>query len=251
MIKFFRKIRKNILAENKFVQYLIYAFGEIFLVMIGILLALQVNNWNETRKDRLKEIKIYENILGSLSADSADIVKIIGYITSGMQTQKFFISNNPEVLIENFTIQQLKDSLEISQRIGSSFFPRFSVFNNLTSNSFETLLQSELIKRELLDLYDRKYKRYLQIDASIDVKAEINLREIISGDLQIFREHNKIDPANAFDAEKFITFYPLLIREFGSILITADNALDSLTECQKLVIELLSLIHAELERLKK
>ena len=56
MIKFFRKIRQKLLSENKFSKYLIYAIGEIILVMIGILLALQVNNWNEERKQKQKEI---------------------------------------------------------------------------------------------------------------------------------------------------------------------------------------------------
>ena len=50
MIKFFRKIRQNLLTENKTGKYFKYAIGEIVLVMIGILLALQVNNWNENRK---------------------------------------------------------------------------------------------------------------------------------------------------------------------------------------------------------
>ena len=47
MIKFFRKIRQQLLTENKFSKYLIYAIGEIILVVIGILIALQINNWNE------------------------------------------------------------------------------------------------------------------------------------------------------------------------------------------------------------
>ncbi|SFN69270.1 hypothetical protein SAMN04487989_102468 [Bizionia echini] len=55
MIKFFRKIRQKLLSENKFSKYLIYAIGEIFLVVIGILIALQVNNFNETKKDVKKE----------------------------------------------------------------------------------------------------------------------------------------------------------------------------------------------------
>ncbi|MFT6995454.1 MAG: hypothetical protein ACJA1P_002199 [Maribacter sp.] len=49
MIKFFRHIRKQLLSENKFSKYMLYAIGEIALVMIGILLALQVNNWNEAK----------------------------------------------------------------------------------------------------------------------------------------------------------------------------------------------------------
>ena len=50
MIKFFRKIRQNLLIENKTVKYFKYAIGEIILVVIGILIALQINNWNENRK---------------------------------------------------------------------------------------------------------------------------------------------------------------------------------------------------------
>ena len=50
MIKFFRKIRQQLLTENKFSKYLLYAIGEIILVVIGILIALQINTWNEERK---------------------------------------------------------------------------------------------------------------------------------------------------------------------------------------------------------
>ena len=67
MIKFFRRIRQRLLTENKFSKYLIYAIGEIVLVVIGILIALQINNWNESRKGdmALKEylVKIKFNTL--------------------------------------------------------------------------------------------------------------------------------------------------------------------------------------------
>jgi len=49
MIKFFRKIRQNLLLENKTAMYFKYAIGEIILVVIGILIALRINNWNETK----------------------------------------------------------------------------------------------------------------------------------------------------------------------------------------------------------
>ena len=50
MIKFFRHIRKDLMEKNKTGKYLKYAIGEIVLVVIGILIALQINNWNENRK---------------------------------------------------------------------------------------------------------------------------------------------------------------------------------------------------------
>lgn len=62
MIKFFRKIRQKLLAENRFSKYLFYALGEIILVVIGILIALQINNWNEKRKDRLREQAILKSL---------------------------------------------------------------------------------------------------------------------------------------------------------------------------------------------
>ena len=62
MIKFFRKIRQKLLTENKFSKYLLYAFGEIILVVIGILIALQINNLNQERQLRNEEKIILQNI---------------------------------------------------------------------------------------------------------------------------------------------------------------------------------------------
>ena len=62
MIKFFRKIRYNLMETGKKGKYLKYAIGEIALVMIGILLALQVNNWNERRELKIKETSLLESL---------------------------------------------------------------------------------------------------------------------------------------------------------------------------------------------
>lgn len=62
MIKFFRRIRRKLIEEGNLKRYLLYAFGEILLVVIGILIALQINNWNEWRKDRLKEKVILNDL---------------------------------------------------------------------------------------------------------------------------------------------------------------------------------------------
>lgn len=62
MIKFFRHIRKRLISESKFSKYLLYAIGEIILVVIGILIALQINNWNEERKERHQESAILKQV---------------------------------------------------------------------------------------------------------------------------------------------------------------------------------------------
>ncbi len=86
MIKFFRKIRQKLLTENKFSKYLIYAIGEIILVVIGILIALQINNWNEWKKDRVKEkevmINLAENLELNIEALESDIDRLLKFNTS-------------------------------------------------------------------------------------------------------------------------------------------------------------------------
>ncbi len=70
MIKLFRKIRKNLLAEGKTINYLKYAIGEIILVVIGILIALQVNNWNEKRKQEDRFMFGLRELYGEIRATS-------------------------------------------------------------------------------------------------------------------------------------------------------------------------------------
>ena len=62
MINFFRKIRKKMADDNKPIQYMRYAIGEIALVVIGILIALAINNWNEDRKERIEEKELLEGL---------------------------------------------------------------------------------------------------------------------------------------------------------------------------------------------
>jgi len=69
MIKLFRQIRQKLLIENNFKKYLIYALGEILLVMIGISLAFQVSNWDNNRIKKNAEIRIYENIKEQIRDD--------------------------------------------------------------------------------------------------------------------------------------------------------------------------------------
>ena len=73
MIKFFRSIRQRLLSENKFSKYLIYAIGEIVLVVIGILIALQINNWNESKKNSKKEFYLLQQLQKEFKKDSIKI----------------------------------------------------------------------------------------------------------------------------------------------------------------------------------
>ena len=66
MLTFFRRIRKGLLEGGRTSKYLLYAIGEIALVVIGILIALQINNWNEERKEKVLESKIHNQLYEEL-----------------------------------------------------------------------------------------------------------------------------------------------------------------------------------------
>lgn len=77
-MKFFRKIRQRLLSENRFNKYLLYAIGEIILVVIGILIALQINNWNEAQKDFAREQEILIQIKEDYEANLEQLENKIG-----------------------------------------------------------------------------------------------------------------------------------------------------------------------------
>ena len=93
MIKIFRKIRQKLLSENKFSKYLLYAMGEIILVVIGILIALQLNTLNQNRQDRIQEQQIlvqllneYENNLVQLNQKISIRNEIMSKVTEFKKT---------------------------------------------------------------------------------------------------------------------------------------------------------------------
>ena len=70
MIKFLKQIRKTLIMENNTFKYFKYALGEIFLVVIGILIALQINNWNQDRINKDYELKMLRELVEDLKLDT-------------------------------------------------------------------------------------------------------------------------------------------------------------------------------------
>ena len=79
MLRFFRQIRQRLLTDNKFSKYLLYAVGEILLVVIGILIALQVDTWNETQQNKDRIDELLNNMLVELDGDIEDIKDRLEY----------------------------------------------------------------------------------------------------------------------------------------------------------------------------
>ncbi len=109
MIKFFRHIRKRLLTENKPLKYARYAIGEILLVVIGILIALSINNWNEGRKDNLKEQAILNQLQEEYTANlkqlEAKMQMRSTVVKSGLSVLKYM--NTPKFVPRDSVILQL------------------------------------------------------------------------------------------------------------------------------------------------
>jgi len=122
MIKFFRHIRRSLINQNHMGKYFKYAIGEILLVVIGILLALQINTWNENRKSRKTETYVLNEILSNLNEDAA----ILNEITNQRQITKVSVANMLGYLQkENIS----KDSLE-KDMVNFLTFERYFPINN-------------------------------------------------------------------------------------------------------------------------
>ena len=93
MIKFFRKIRQKLLTENKFSKYLLYAIGEILLVVIGILIALQINNQNEFKKERIVENDYLSRIRLDLQKDTISLKNNIKKFKNYLELKSAFINS--------------------------------------------------------------------------------------------------------------------------------------------------------------
>ena len=109
MIKFFRKIRQRLLSENKFSKYILYAIGEIFLVVIGILIALQINNLNQSKQDQSQLKASLEFVKQNLNEDIRNLNNQIEYnerIKKAIDIS-FRIISLPED--KNFSIDQIGD----------------------------------------------------------------------------------------------------------------------------------------------
>ena len=142
MIKLFRKTRQNLIMENKTSKYFKYAIGEILLVVIGILIALQINNWNENRKNREFESEILTQIRKNLIKDKLKLEKIISNFDNAIKSSNRILENN--------WTEQEKDSLKYW--LGDII--QFERFQPLT-NAYE------VVKSKGLEQIQNKQLRFL------------------------------------------------------------------------------------------
>ena len=161
MAKFFRKIRLNLLSEGKTGKYLKYAVGEIILVVIGILIALQINNWNIAQQTHAKEQAYLMEIKSNLQQDSLRLETVLNF------------NDNKQIIVEEM-LQIFVDTLSNKERFrifnkNANDFTYYEVFdpvriafNNMLSAESIGLIEDSKLRKTLSEYYNFDYLNGVQ-----------------------------------------------------------------------------------------
>ena len=152
MIKFFRKIRYDLMKKNKTGKYLKYAIGEIILVVIGILIALSINNWSENRTSRTKEKLLLKELNTEFKRNKIEFDSARFYHRRALNSAEYIISKFP---IDAKAIDL--DSLGLHShfmRWYYTFNPSEGITNALSSSSSYDLIFNEDLRKSLIGWSD-------------------------------------------------------------------------------------------------
>ncbi|MFX0557499.1 DUF6090 family protein [Maribacter sp. CXY002] len=147
MIKLFRHIRQKLLSENKFSKYLLYAVGEIILVVIGILIALQLNDWNDHKKQLLLENEYYCRLLEDAVLDEEQTQNLLR-----LAEDRLTASNQGVRLLLKDDAQQIEIGNQIvlaTKAIYSGFESNDSAYEDLKSGANLNIIRDKAIIRAL------------------------------------------------------------------------------------------------------
>ena len=192
MIPFFRKIRKQLADDNQFLKYSRYAVGEIVLVVIGILIALQINNWNEDKKERKKELVYLENIKTDLMLNIEELNEFIearrSCISSCEAALKYY-SGEAELDLDDFNYHS------INIMIWFPFTQHDNTYQELLNSGNLAIISEKRIKNGLQNMQvgfsniafiegemQQDYERYLYESyfTTADLETNINRFEAYS-----------------------------------------------------------------------
>jgi hypothetical protein len=245
MIKFFRKIRQNSIKDNKITNYLKYAIGEIILVVIGILIALSINNWNENRKERTAEQTLYQTLISSLENDLEDANDKISSVDKSIKAQEIFIINSFNEIKDKFNTVQLEYLLYSVSNSSRSFFPNYGLYEKISNNNQIDLIKSTVLQMKIIELYEQYYKRYNDIDLNLE---QIDVFSLQANYFSKIEDHYINNNGNyRIDFETLERDYDVLNKECRKIHTMTTVAHSSMIDCKNQIETLLSLIKKEIE----
>ena len=145
MIKYFRKIRQKLLIENKFSKYLIYAIGEILIIVIGVLFAVQINNWNQSRKVEALEKSVLTDLRNELNANISQLEESIDNKEGVLSAGRLLLEHSgPDATWE---LKMNFDSILFKVIVsGWKFFPETGVITDILSSGKLNIIQNDSLR---------------------------------------------------------------------------------------------------------
>jgi hypothetical protein len=140
MINFFRKIRQKLIQENQMGKYFKYAIGEILLVVIGILIALQINSWNEGRKTKLQAQNYRNTIVNDLILDTVSINTLIKNAKFYRKNISNYFSYINSLDASSANLKKLSDSLSKTKFYYMKYYPVNNSFKQMETTGNGDLL---------------------------------------------------------------------------------------------------------------
>ena len=224
MIKFFRHIRKRLLSENKFSKYVLYAIGEIVLVVIGILIALWVNNWNEEHKERQLGhdllLRIQRDLVKDTVSFHADIVRNTT-LRADLKRVLVDLYDGIDGMDEVQTMSTTWDLL-----LDQAFSPNDNTYRSMLSSGTLGRIQNAELKEEILELYsayDQTQTLLLSISdwmigIASKMDSETNFIKFGSTVSDIFTTHDMFNEDDyAFLNKKESPEFKLFVRALSSV----------------------------------
>ncbi len=150
MIKFFRKIRQQLLNENKTGKYLKYAIGEIVLVVIGILIALSINNWNEAKKEEVIEVQFLNRIVEDLKSDTTYLRRRIKDSENEIDTYLLYVKNSYQ---HQETVEEFKELITILQYNSEHLIYQNFTYLELINAGQLGIFKNLQLKNKIIALY--------------------------------------------------------------------------------------------------
>ncbi|NND93670.1 MAG: hypothetical protein HKN45_02330 [Flavobacteriales bacterium] len=184
MLKFFRTIRKNLLASSKTGKYFQYAIGEIILVVIGILLALQINNWNNERVERATMRNYYERMYTEVEEEIKVIERFIGHeerlIAMNTRSMKIIDSQNRDsipALRETLGALATAWAVEVQFPVVEEFIDQ-GYISKIESDSLKWALKQYSYSMNMMEVMDKYITKQYEDRIEPYINENINYSEV-------------------------------------------------------------------------
>ncbi|GAA4806744.1 DUF6090 family protein [Litoribaculum gwangyangense] len=225
------------MEKNKIGKYLKYAIGEIILVVLGILIALQINNWNETRKDRIKEQLFLHKLSLNLIDDISSLKNILH--SDSLLLQDLNILSNEILTVSN---PKELSFVNNSRYKYFKFSANTSLYDNMVSTGQIGLFRNDSIFDELTNYY----KKATQMNNGIDESLKNYSREIESFYLKFdhFRDEKELPKKNIEDYRNEPFILNSLYGKYNLLTFQIRNYNSLLTDCKSL----LTIVESEIEK---